>query len=153
MHTHTRLVSQEWDAVSQSWSIKTDPPIPSLPKIDYIYHATGVQMDFTKLPYLQNMLKSHPIHGHGGLPCLTDDLAWSKDVPLFFNGRLAALRVGPGAANLSGARIGAERIAWNIESILQEEEDNVAGQIDVEEMQAEWATGKSNRYAALSLNS
>jgi len=153
IHTQTKVVGQSYDEGSQSWTIHTDPPIASLPKIDYIYHATGAQMDFTQLPYLQNLMQKYPIHGHGGLPCLTDDLAWSKDVPLFMTGRLAALRVGPGAANLSGARIGAERIAWNIESILQDKNDNVFGEEEGDEMQEEWATGKYNRYTALSLDS
>jgi hypothetical protein len=55
---------------------------------------------------------------------------WREDVPLFVTGRLAALRLGPGAGNLAGARSGAERIAWAIEDVLpkedgREEEDDM----------------------------
>lgn len=50
----------------------------------------------------------------GGLPCLTDDLTWKEDMPFFVTGRLAGLRLGPGAGNLEGARMGAERVAWKI---------------------------------------
>jgi hypothetical protein len=44
---------------------------------------------------------------------------WNDDVPLFVTGKLAGLRLGPGAPNLVGARIGAERIAWNVEDVLK----------------------------------
>jgi len=50
---------------------------------------------------------------------LTDELGWKKGVPLFVAGRMAALRLGPGAGNLEGARGGAERIAWGIEDVLE----------------------------------
>jgi len=50
---------------------------------------------------------------------LTDELAWKKGVPLFVAGRLAALRLGPGAGNLEGARGGAERIAWGVGDVLE----------------------------------
>lgn len=33
-------------------------------------------------------------------------------------GKFAALRLGPGAGNLEGARIGAERIAWAMSDVL-----------------------------------
>jgi len=53
-----------------------------------------------------------------GLPLLTNDLLLSSNIPLFITGRLAGLRLGPGAANLEGARMGAERIAWKICELL-----------------------------------
>ena len=34
----------------------------------YIYFATGVETNFATLPYLQTLLKSHPISGCGGVP-------------------------------------------------------------------------------------
>ena len=43
---------------------------------------------------------------------------WTEDVPLFVTGRLASLRLGPGAGNLAGARVGAGRITWRIEDVL-----------------------------------
>jgi hypothetical protein len=44
---------------------------------------------------------------------------WNDEIPLFATGRLASLRLGPGAPNLIGARVGAERIAWNVEDVLK----------------------------------
>ena len=58
-----------------------------------------------------NLLKHYPMGSMGGLPCLNDDMMWRNDVPLFVTGRLAGLRLGPGAPNLIGASIGPERIA------------------------------------------
>ncbi|KAK4104484.1 FAD binding domain protein [Parathielavia hyrcaniae] len=93
--------------------------VRTLPPMDYIFFATGVESDFRTLPYLQTMLASHPIQGHGGFPCLSDDLAWQDGVPLFVAGRLAALRLGPSAPNLGGARLAAERIAWGVEEVMR----------------------------------
>lgn len=118
MHTFTSIVDRQWDAETGTWTIRTDPPIPDLPPIDYIHYATGVKTDFAELPMLQTMLQKHPIPGVGGFPCLNDDLMWTDDIPLYANGRLAALRLGPGAHNLVGARAGAERVAWSVEEYL-----------------------------------
>lgn len=57
------------------------------------------------------------------MPCLTQDLAWAKDVPLFVAGRLAGLRIGPDCGNLEGARVSAERISWAVEEILERRQD------------------------------
>ena len=53
-----------------------------------------LQSDFTTLPFLQNMLADYPLHGHGGMPCLTEDLAWGDDVPLFGYGKIGWLEIG-----------------------------------------------------------
>lgn len=100
------------------WKVQTQPPIDNLPPFDYIYFATGIQSDFKTLPYLQNMLKDYPIKGCGGFPCLNEDLMWQDDVPLFVTGKLAALRIGPAAPNIGGARIGAERIALALDEVI-----------------------------------
>ena len=55
------------------------------------------------------------------MPCLTHDLAWAEDVPLFVAGRLAGLRIGPDCGNLEGARVSAERISWAVEAILEQQ--------------------------------
>ena len=91
------------------WKVATDPPA-ELPMMDYIYWATGIEANFTSLPYLQTMMKDYPIDDCGGLPCLNDDLMWRDDVPLFVAGRLASLKIGPASPNLGGAKIAAERI-------------------------------------------
>ena len=63
-----------------------------------------------------------PIKVIGGMPCLTDDLAWADDVPLFITGRLAGLRIGPDCGNLEGARVGAERISWAVNERLERQQ-------------------------------
>ncbi|KAF5970599.1 FAD-binding protein [Fusarium bulbicola] len=114
LFTETSLVDAQFDAEKGTWSIQTNPPI-DMPAMDYMYFATGIQTDFSSLPYLQTILDKYPIEGRGGFPCINNDLMWNDDVPLFMMGRLAALRLGPAAPNLGGAQVGAERIAWAIE--------------------------------------
>lgn len=104
----------------------------------FIYFATGVAGDVSTLPYLntlptshspspgtqlQPFIKKYPLPTYDGLPALTDDLMWTADVPLFMTGRLAALRLGPGAGNLEGARMGAERVVWGLEEWLSEKDE------------------------------
>ena len=121
LHKHTTIGSLDWDQSSSTWTdVKTNAGL-DLPAIDYIVFATGVQSDVEHIPYLRHIQQTHPVEVVGGVPCLNDDLMWCDDVPLFVTGRLAGLRLGPGAPNLVGARVGAERIAWNVADILQKE--------------------------------
>ena len=76
------LISQAYDASTETWSIHTNPPISDLPPIDHIYFAIGNPTDFTTLPLLRIMNTEYPIPSQSGLPCLTDDLMWTEDVPL-----------------------------------------------------------------------
>jgi len=86
---------------------------------------------------------------------LNEDLMWDDDVPLFVTGRLAGLRLGPGAPNLVGARVGAERIAWNVDDALkkmgklssraQDESDDNSG----DEKMAAYAAARDNRFDSL----
>ncbi|KAI9044390.1 FAD binding domain protein [Aspergillus affinis] len=146
IHPRTVISGREFCTASQTWRLTTDPPIPDLPRIDYIYFATGMRADVTELPLLQRMNREYPIESKQGFPCITEDLMWKTDVPLFLTGRLAALRLGPGAPNLEGARLGAERIAWGMEEVLgrkESEENNEA------ERSKECFCGLGNRYAEL----
>lgn len=168
LHTRTTLASADcaFDPSRKTWRIATTPAVPGLDEVevDYVYFATGVASDFARLPFLQTMLAKFPLHGHGGFPCLSEDLMWrgevqgtalsrreegskvdgrragkrstsiplppdeievsmpkqvsNERVPLFVTGRLASLRLGPGGGNLEGARIGAERIAWALQEIV-----------------------------------
>ncbi|KIL92970.1 hypothetical protein FAVG1_04151 [Fusarium avenaceum] len=118
LFTETSLVDASFDADSGTWSVQTNPPV-ELPAMDYMYFATGIQTDFSSLPYLRTIMEKHPIQGRGGFPCINNDLMWNDEVPLFMMGRLAALRLGPAAPNLGGAQVGAERIAWAIEDRVQ----------------------------------
>jgi hypothetical protein len=153
LHTDTSLRSVEWDAQLKTWRSVVTVRAVELPPIDYIVFATGVQSDVTALPFLDSIRTKHPIEYQGGLPCLNDDLMWSDDVPLFFNGRFAGLRLGPGAPNLVGCRIGAERIAWNVKDVLETiERAGGSGETDIEsgdEKMEEYAAGRRNRYDSL----
>jgi hypothetical protein len=157
LHTYTKLQSVSWDQTSRTWACKaasTDSEL-KLPPVDYMVFATGIQSDIRTIPCLQNIQQQYPIKYVGGLPCLNEDLMWDDDVPLFVTGRLAGLRLGPGAPNLVGARVGAERIAWNIDDALkklgklsnnvQDESDENSGN---EKMSA-YAAARDNRFHGL----
>lgn len=167
MFRHTVLTAAHFEGGSPDgkgggkWHVKTDPPIEHLPAVDYICFATGIQSDFATLPYLQNMLRDYPIAGVGGFPCLNDDLMWADDVPLFVAGRLAALRLGPAAANIGGARVGAERIVLALDQHLSrsgaghkdffesEWETVRKGERDGEVDRLNYACGVGSRYSCL----
>jgi hypothetical protein len=155
LHTHTTLTSASWDFSSKTWLCGTSSAEVTLPSLDYIVFATGIQTDIRTIPFLQTMQKQHPIKYVGGLPCLNDDLMWNDDVPLFATGRLAGLRLGPGAPNLVGARVGAERIAWNVDDVLKrlgrsrrdqnDQSDSDTGNEDIES----YAAARDNRFGSL----
>lgn len=67
---------------------------------------------------------------------------------MFLAGRLAALQLGPGAPNLIGARIGAERIAWSIQDVLGA--GDYGNDIDSGKCEFDYLTGRGSRYDALS---
>jgi hypothetical protein len=143
IHPRTVIRERRYCPDSQTWQLITDPPIPDLPAIDHIYFATGVKSDVNELPLLQRMNREYPVETKQGLPCITDDLMWRADVPLFVTGRLAALRLGPGAANLEGARMGAERVAWGVEEMLETSGNELETEMDC-------LCGMGNRYERLS---
>jgi hypothetical protein len=149
IHTNTVVRDKHFDPVSQTWQLTTDPPIAGLPEcIDYICFATGIKTDITQMPLLQSMNHDYPIETLHGLPCLTDDLMWKNDVPLFVTGRLAALRLGPAGPNLEGARLGAERIAWALEDVPGISSDGYDRSSADEDLQKAFC-GLGNRYDSL----
>lgn len=149
MLLHTTIDSKKWDPVSKTWAVKLKggEGQQDLPPIDHIYFATGVGTDFECLPCLQSMCRDCPIENCGGFPCITDNMTWRDDVPLFVAGRFAALQLGPGAHNLIGARIGADRIAWSIQEILGTEENRGQGQWTQDKFN--YLTGRGSRFDAL----
>lgn len=136
LNTHCCIKEQEWDEDTKTWNLKletteTDKLTGDIKKtyedlsdIDYIYFATGVFADVPKLPFLQSIMKSHETDFVSGLPCLTDNLQWNEDIPLFMTGKNAFLRMGPVSANLAGARLGAERIGWYIDELRSKQNFN-----------------------------
>ncbi|KIX92938.1 uncharacterized protein Z520_11414 [Fonsecaea multimorphosa CBS 102226] len=169
--THTRIEDGRWCAGSQTWSITLSRDSKNGPLcIDHIIYATGAASSIEKVPCLQQMLEKYPIRSINGLPRLSDDLMWRDDIPLFLTGGLAGLRLGPGAANLAGARQGAERIAWKIEDLLGREQTPLPNEegwvftgmdgtqpLDRErnamaEERSEYTGGFANQFEALTLN-
>jgi hypothetical protein len=136
------------------WTVKTDVPVADLPRFDYVYFATGIQTDVSRLSYLERMREKYPIDSHGGLPCINDDLMWKDGVPLFLLGRLSALRLGPAAPNIGGAKLGAERVAWAIEATVKptgwKGEEEGAGDEGNGGM-AGYLSGHGNMYSALAV--
>jgi hypothetical protein len=155
--TETQIKDAKLEAVNgeSTWTVTTEPAIPGLPRFDYIYFATGIQSDFTTLPYLQKMLENYPIPGYGGFPCVTENLMWRKDIPLFLVGRLAALQLGPAAPNIGGAKIGAERVAWAIEDLAAANASwgrGGGGEPDAARYETnEYLSGHGNMYHALAV--
>jgi lysine/ornithine N-monooxygenase len=157
LNTNTTLESVKWEPETMRWvdiKVSTHGPVPP---VDYIVFATGIQSDITSIPFLDTLRQQHPIEHVAGLPCLTDDLMWDDGVPLFVTGRLAGLRLGPGAPNLVGARIGAERIAWNVEDELKKRgrpkkwdrrDSGYEGHSADEEYES-YASARANRFAGL----
>ncbi|KAI0888752.1 uncharacterized protein GGS22DRAFT_62754 [Annulohypoxylon maeteangense] len=144
---NTTIDEKRWDSCSRTWTVSLSDKSQTLPPIDHIYFATGVQSNFECLPFLKSICSDYPIESCGGLPCITENMAWRDDVPLFVAGRLAALQLGPGAPNLIGARIGAERIAWSIQDFLGARESG--NETDLMKREFDYLTGRGSRYDAL----
>ena len=68
-------------------------------------------IDVSREPLLGGVLAQRPIEVVGGLPVLTDELAWDDATPLYVLGGFAQLQLGPDALNLAGARAGTVRVA------------------------------------------
>ncbi|GAB1318247.1 L-lysine 6-monooxygenase family protein [Madurella fahalii] len=161
LHTSTTLVDAKFEEAegheprSGMWVVKTDPPIDNLPRLDYIYFATGVETNISSLPYLQTMRETHPIPELGGFPCLNGQLMWKDGVPLFIAGRLAALSLGPAAPNLGGAKMGAERIALALQEIISREEITRSDGDYASKNENKWfgyISGQGNKYGCLAQN-
>lgn len=97
-----------WDEQENKWNVNFQgaPDVDLTPKqlkelecrweqVDHIYCATGSKPDIECIECMQSILRSHPIEILHGLPCLTEDLQWHEDVPLFLVGGFAALQIGP----------------------------------------------------------
>lgn len=159
IHTNTTMTSSSWNTLTKTWEIDVHPPIHDFStSFDHVYFATGVATDVRQVPYLSPLHEDFPVRVTGGMPCLTDDLAWRHDVPLFVAGRLAGLRIGPDCGNLEGARVGAERIAWGIQEVLEQQKDGTtAGAIGTGGEFEHWRicqrVGSLNMYEALDAGS
>lgn len=122
LHKHCEISDKEWDEMNGVWSNvtifdKRSNQSKNIENIDYIVYATGTRAHIEGLPMMKSICESYPIDIIRGVPCLTDDLQWNDEIPLFFLGRFAMLKTGPSSANLDGARIGAERVGWYIQHL------------------------------------
>lgn len=109
---HTRVIGAERDDQRKMWKLALNTG--GEPLVDCVVYATGIAADLNNVKALKRLMEQAPLEMVGGMPCLTNDLMWNDEIPLFFTGRLAGLRLGPAAGNLEGARQGAERIAWKV---------------------------------------
>lgn len=120
--THTQISEQEWDDETRTWRLvlKNSETMESttLENVDYIYFATGITANIHSLDFLQPVMEAAPIKTVRGFPCLTDNLQWNEEVPLFMVGKNALLKMGPSLANLDGARLGADRVGWYLQDLL-----------------------------------
>lgn len=126
---YTTIKEQSWDDESKTWKLLLETKAPcktdgeqikltELTGVDYIYFATGIKQNISALDFLQPIIKEYPAPIVAGFPCLTDDLQWNKQVPLFVLGKNASLKMGPSLANLDGARLGSERIGWYVHDLM-----------------------------------
>jgi cation diffusion facilitator CzcD-associated flavoprotein CzcO len=78
-------------------------------EFDRLWLATGTQLHASMEPLLSELQATYPTEIVGGLPTLENHLRWPGS-QVFIMGGLAAMRVGPTARNLSGARMASQRI-------------------------------------------
>ena len=85
----------------------------SLVAVDCVVLACGIRPDCTANPLVKIILDRFPIDIVGGLPDVSVDLEWTRN--LFVVGALASLNVGPDGGNIMGAR----RAATIVASVLE----------------------------------
>ncbi|KAF5840023.1 hypothetical protein DUNSADRAFT_18060 [Dunaliella salina] len=111
LHLHVRS-SRSLDS-DHRWYQSAPPGITSEDGMLYAHHvwlATGSVVDVRAEPVFAGLMAATPVPVYGGMPMLQEDLRWQKDVDCFVLGAYAALRLGPGAANLMGARTAAVKV-------------------------------------------
>jgi FAD-NAD(P)-binding len=91
----------------EQWSLTCQNQ--QLLEFDRIWLATGTQLHAHNEPLLTELRSKYPTEIVGGLPVLDAHLRWPGS-QVFLMGGLAALRVGPTARNLSGARMASDRL-------------------------------------------
>ncbi|GAC93562.1 FAD binding domain protein [Pseudozyma hubeiensis SY62] len=148
--THTTIASADYGSASTAdtdnrdnaagdkrWSLtlrtSTDGGKLTSMTSDYLLLATGAKIDFGALPFLRHLQTTHPIRLAGGLPVLTADLEYRRDVPLFVTGAYAGLQIGPAAGNLGGMRDSADRIANRLLELLSLPQGVVPGVVSLPE--------------------
>ena len=98
------------------------PPRRRVLEVHRIVLGTGSPPNCLALPLVEALHRTWPVDVVCGLPVIGQDLRWRPHVPLYVVGSLAALRIGPDAQNLMGARKAAEIVAQNL-GVYNELED------------------------------
>ncbi|GAA5997241.1 uncharacterized protein JCM10292_000121 [Rhodotorula paludigena] len=132
LRTLTHVEHAAWDGERKKWRFEVvttpdrkkvkgdvdlgaaEPVHAVLEDVDFLVCSTGSELDLAKVDFVRPLMQSHPVELVHGLPALTQDLQWRKDVPFFVMGAYSMLELGPDALNLSGTRIGAERVAHRL---------------------------------------
>ncbi|MEM6751811.1 MAG: FAD/NAD(P)-binding protein [Cyanobacteria bacterium P01_C01_bin.38] len=102
---NTQVVEAEWK--DNQWLVKFTNGEQE--RFHRIWLSTGTRFDVNSEPLLKEVLQAYPIPVINGLPVLDNNLQW-PGCPLFIMGGLAALRIGPTARNLSGARMASDKM-------------------------------------------
>lgn len=151
VRTHTTIAKAEYEG---RWSLETrksaDGGRVDEVQADYLIVATGAKVNFGGLPFLKHLQKSHPIPLVGGLPVLTADLEYRRDVPLFVTGAYAGLQIGPAAGNLGGMRDSADRIANRLLELLSLPEGGPPQKVQPEATPAETRQERQKEHEASS---
>lgn len=111
------------------------PPQPKSSQAKAQAGITHFKVSSAKVIYLSLLKPSKTHHEPGpkqtvaGLPFVTRELMWNEEAPFITIARLGALRLGPAAGDLKGARIVAEFIAGKISQLLGLHEDG--GSVDM----------------------
>ena len=140
----TSFPPPRWDAQAKMWRVVLEyhngAPAAMRGRVttreehffDRIWCATGSDVRLEKHPLLGGLFEQRPIETCNGFPCLTPDLAWDHDCELYVLGAPAALRLGPDAFNLLGARTGAARVAHVLQERLKGgDEDDIKKSIQL----------------------
>ncbi|MEL6458499.1 MAG: FAD/NAD(P)-binding protein [Cyanobacteria bacterium J06621_15] len=102
---NTQVTEAEW--MDNQWSVKFTDGTQG--RFHRIWLSTGTRFDVNSEPLLKEVLQAYPIPVINGLPVLDDNLQW-RGCSLFIMGGLAALKIGPTARNLSGARMASDKM-------------------------------------------
>jgi len=82
---------------------------------DRVVFACGHRPDCLAFPLVRELQAQWPVQVVGGLPVLSKDQQWGSCRQLYVVGALAALQVGPDAANLMGCRRAAHVVAQSLD--------------------------------------
>eukprot|EP00939_MAST-03C_sp_MAST-3C-sp1_P001123 g1123.t1 len=105
----TEVVQAHWMESSGDICVRLESG--DLEHFDFIWLATGGNLDIGLVPLFASLQQQHAIPIVDGLPALQRDLAWAKGIPLYVMGAFAQLELGADALNLAGARSGGVVVA------------------------------------------